>query len=53
MTDNNKFKKLSCSPESDKDFNFSCYDEDDINKLKLALIIIRITPNKQVKIPMY
>lgn len=28
------FKKLSCSPLSDKDFDFTCYDKDDLEKLK-------------------
>ena len=33
---NNKFEKLSCSPLSDNDFDFTCYDKDDLNKLKDA-----------------
>jgi hypothetical protein len=36
MTDNKKFQKLSCSPESDNNYNFSCYDQDDLTKLKIA-----------------
>jgi hypothetical protein len=35
MTDNN-FQKLSCSPENDNNFNFSCYDKNDLIKLKNA-----------------
>ena len=35
MPDKN-FEKLSCSPLSDNDFDFTCYDKDDLEKLKNA-----------------
>jgi len=35
MTSGDKtFTKLSCSPLSDDDFDFTCYDKDDLEKLK-------------------